>query len=86
MSSERVSYELQLQAVGRLLDRHSALVKEVCVLQAGEGFVINMLAATQSIGGPTFAPSTLVIEEEQFKAVLDELAPAKRPSGLWNRR
>jgi hypothetical protein len=84
MTNERVSFELQLQALGRLLDRHPTTVKEICILQAGEGYVVNMLAATEAVGGPAFAPTTVVFEEPQLRSAIDELS-SKKPTG-WFRR
>lgn len=83
MSSQLMSFESRLQAIGWLLDQHPGAVKEICILQAGDGFVINMLAADDGSAGPTYIPVTRVVEESEFQAALKEVHERR---GKWWRR
>jgi hypothetical protein len=84
-TNERIPYETQLRAVGRLLDQRAGAAKEVCVLQAGDGYIVHMLAPTAAVAGPAFAPTTLVIGEPELQAALRDLE-APKSSGWWGRR
>lgn len=92
MNTESFSYELHLQALGRILDRRDRRMKEVCVLQAGDGFVVNMMENIASRSGPAFAPVTIIIEAEELTEALGEIKATKkrkksRASGLrWFNR
>ena len=84
------SFEMRLQAIGRILDRRAPSAKEVCVLQTGDGFVVNLLAPTMAHSGPAYAPTTIVIEGGELKGTIDELtatpaAPKKSSGGWWGR-
>ena len=73
MSTEQTTFQLQLQALGRILDRRLAPAKELCILQTGDGFVVHMLEATSASAGPAFVPTTVVIEPDELKAEVEEL-------------
>jgi hypothetical protein len=84
-STGKMTFEAQLQAVGRLLDQRMIGAKEICVLQAGDGFVVHLLKATSALSGPAFAPATLVLEAADIKAAMDLTDPPKKASGWWGR-
>jgi hypothetical protein len=73
MSTEQTTFRLQLQALGRILDRRLTPAKELCILQTGDGFVVHMLEATSASAGPAFAPTTVVVESDELKAEVEEL-------------
>lgn len=82
------TFEARLQAIGRILDRRAPSAKEICVLQTGDGFVVNLLAPTSALSGPAFAPTTIIIEGADLKVAVAELTspPAgKRSGGWWGR-
>ena len=93
MSTEQ-PWELRLHALGRILDRRAGTVKDVCILQVENGFVVNMLKLTSSVAGPAYEGMTLTIEASEVQAVIDELvqpppAPVKDDTGglrWFNRR
>lgn len=86
MSDERHSLEIQLHALGHILDRRQGAVKEICVLQAGDGFVVHLLEETEGQHDSGYAPTTVVIEAAELRAAIADLETAtKKPSGWWRR-
>jgi hypothetical protein len=79
------SYEEQLRAVGRILDQRATAARDVCVLQAADGFVVYLLAARSTYDDDQYAPATVEIEPEELAAALDEIAGRKNRSGWWRR-
>jgi hypothetical protein len=74
---------VQLQAVGRLLDQRATAGKEICVVQAGGGFVVHLLRATTAASEPAFAPTTIVLEADEVQTAVDKLAAARKRAGWW---
>jgi hypothetical protein len=80
------TFEQQLQALGRIIDRRERLARDLCILQAGDGFVVHLVRPTAALSGPAFAPATITIEASEFRAALREVvepaaAPAKPNTG-----
>lgn len=85
MTGSQPSFETQLQALGRLLDRQPATIKEVCLLQTNGGFVVHCLRATAAMSGPAFGPATIIVEPEQIAQAMAEVNAPKRGTGWLGR-
>jgi hypothetical protein len=86
MSAAQPSYELQLRALGRILDRRPTLRSEICLLQAGDGYIVNAVEARSTYNDYLYTDVTLVIEADELKAVMAELRPGKARSLPWHER
>jgi hypothetical protein len=87
VTPEQTPFEIQLQALGRILDRRPNPIRDLCILQAGEGFVVQLLEGVSSYDAYDYAPATIVIEPAELTAAIDEVAGATKAStGSWWKR
>ena len=84
----QVSLELRFQALGRILDRRPNPVKELCILQAGDGFVVHLLEGVSRYDTYAFAPATIVIEAAELTAAMDDVVRTSQAhtTSWWQRR
>ena len=82
---ETTTFARQLEAVGRILDGRPQPIKEVCVLQAGDGFIVHGFEPAFGRANSSYVPVTIPIEAEELSAVLGETA-APTPARTWWRR
>ena len=85
MGSDMTTLARQLEAVGRILDGRPRPLKEVCVLQAGDGFIVQGFEPTFGLASSSYAPVTIQIEAEEVRAALAETS-APAPARSWWRR
>jgi hypothetical protein len=85
MSKETTSFARQLEAVGHILDGRAAPLKEVCVLQAGDGFLVHAFEPAFGREHSSYAPVTIPIEAEEVRAAIDRMAAPAAGKSWWRR-
>jgi hypothetical protein len=86
MNPDRPTLGRQLEALGRILDERNGSLKEVCILQAGDGFIVQGFEARFGREHSSYVPVTIQVEAAALRAALApaETKPAAAPP--WWRR
>lgn len=86
MNPDRMTLGRQLEALGRILDERSCSLKEVCILQAGDGFIVQGFEARFGREQASYVPVTIQVEAEALRAAMTpvETKPAA-PQPWWRR-
>lgn len=79
------TFEQQLAAVGRILDERAGDLKEVCVAQSGDGFIVHGFELRFRREQSRYAPVTIQIEAEHLRAALIEAKHAVQGHRRWRR-
>ena len=85
MGTETTTLARQLEAVGRILDGRPQPIKEVCVLQAGDGFIVHGFEPAFGRANSGYVPVTIPIEAEAVRAMLAESSAPASARSWWRR-
>jgi hypothetical protein len=74
----------QLEAVGRVLEERAPSLKQVCVMQSGDDFIVHGLEAKLGRGQSNYLPVTIEIEADEVRAAR-LMIDGKRDQPWWRR-